>query len=254
MMNYSNNLLAGRKYLVTGGSSGLGQAAAILISKCGGMPIICGRNKEKLEFTHSLLNGEKLPFFVNNFIDADSTYDFVADISKKCGMLDGVFHSAGIEYLKPARLIKQADIELVYQSCLYPMFGIARAVGGKNIFNNGSSIVSMSSVATEHGETGLSVYASSKGAINAMIKSLACEFAAKKIRINGISAAAVETEMHARLLRRGSEDSNLAYESKHLLGFGSPIQIANVVIYLLSDLSSWVTGSIVDVDGGFSAK
>jgi len=87
-----------------------------------------------------------------------------------------------------------------------------------------------------------------------LVKSLACELATKKIRINSLVAGAVETEMHARLTHNASSDVIDAYRDMHLLGFGEKSDISNAALFLLSEYSKWITGTDLVVDGGYLCK
>ena len=111
----------------------------------------------------------------------------------------------------------------------------------------------MSSIASILGTTGLGYYSAIKSSINSICNSMAIELAAKGIRVNAILAGAVETNMHTKITEQLSRDLMEKYESKHLLGFGKAEDISNMVSFLLSPASRWITGSSIIVDGGFSA-
>lgn len=100
----------------------------------------------------------------------------------------------------------------------------------------------------------MTAYSAAKGGIDALVRSLACELAPRHIRVNSIAAGAVRTSMHERLTGTLGADSESDYAKRHLLGFGETQDIANVALYLLSDLSRWVTGATWAVDGGYSIR
>ncbi len=112
----------------------------------------------------------------------------------------------------------------------------------------------MSSVAGGRGQAGISAYSASKGAIDAAVRSLACEFAPRQIRVNSLVTGAVRTEMHEKTVAAMTPEAVADYEHKHLLGFGAPEDIAMVAAFLLSDASRWITGANWVVDGGYLAK
>jgi NAD(P)-dependent dehydrogenase (short-subunit alcohol dehydrogenase family) len=156
--------------------------------------------------------------------------------------------------IRPVRLTKQEHLELTFNASLYAAFGIARAISQKNTVLDGSSIVLMSSVASSAGQTGMTAYSAAKAGVEGLARSLAVELAGRRIRVNSIVAGAIKTPMHDRLIRNGGELAALDYEKAHLLGFGEPTDIANAVVFLLSDASKWVTGTAMVTDGGYLVR
>ena len=255
MLNiFKSDALQGRTYLVTGASSGIGKATAVLLSECGARVLINGRDESRLNETLSQLSGTGHLAFASSLETADQTNDWLKSVLDASGPFDGVFHCAGIELIRPARIIKQAQLNEVLGSSLFAAFGIARALSSKNAMVDGGSLVFMSSVAGLTGQVGMSAYSAAKAAIDGMVRSLACELAAKKIRVNSIAAGAVHTAMHDRLTRGSVGDTNTAYEQSHLLGFGDPHDVAQAALYLLSPASRWVTGTTLVVDGGYMVR
>lgn len=117
-----------------------------------------------------------------------------------------------------------------------------------------SSVIFMSSVAGISGTPGLAAYSASKSALIGLTKSLALEFAHRKIRFNCLLSGAVISPMHERLIKNLSVNSIQDYESKHPLGFGEKDDIANIASFLLSEASKWITGTAISIDGGYSAR
>jgi NAD(P)-dependent dehydrogenase (short-subunit alcohol dehydrogenase family) len=120
-----------------------------------------------------------------------------------------------------------------------------QAQGEKN------SLVFMSSAAGLCGVAGMSIYSASKAAVDGAMRSLACELAPRGIRVNSIAAGAVKTEMHEETVRKLNEQEIKNYEQRHLLGFGSPEDVAYAAAFLLSDAAAWITGTTMVVDGGY---
>jgi NAD(P)-dependent dehydrogenase (short-subunit alcohol dehydrogenase family) len=251
---FSENCLAGRTYLVTGASSGIGKASAQLIAACGGKVIAAGRNEERLAAVVAGLPGQGHVASIAVLADADTTAEWVKELVAAHGPLDGIFHAAGAELIRPVRLTKQAQLDEILGGALFAAFGIARAAAGRGAMNDGGSLVFMSSVAGSSGQVGLTAYSAAKAGVDGLVRSLACEFAGRRIRVNGIAAGAVRTSMHERLTKGSAAEAMTAYEQAHLLGFGEPADVANAVLFLLADSSRWITGTNLVVDGGYLCK
>lgn len=252
MKNFSENCLSGGTFLITGASSGIGQATAAMVSHCGGKVIAAGRDEARLQNTLSMLSpGVTHAISLHTLTDADQTADWIKGLVDVHGPLAGVFHAAGIELIRPVRMTKQAHLNDVFSSSTYAAFGIARAISQKNNFTDGGSVVFMSSVAGATGQIGMTAYSAAKAAIDGLVRSLACEMAPRRIRINSIVAGAVKTAMHERLTKGSGANAETGYEASHLLGFGEVTDVANAAIFLLSGASRWVTGTTLAVDGGY---
>jgi len=252
---FSKDCLVGGSYLVTGASSGIGRAAALLIAECGGKVILGGRDESRLRDTYlSLKSGPAHVLSVRDLVDADQTAEWVKELVVSVGPITGVFHAAGVDLIRPTRMTKQADLNTVFGASIFAAFGIARAVSQKNTLVDGGSVIFMSSVAGSTGQVGMTAYSASKAAIDGMVRSLACEMAPKRVRVNSIAAAAVKTEMHERMAKGSTCEVQTAYEKMHLLGFGNPSDIACAVVFLLSEASKWITGTNMIVDGGYMVR
>lgn len=251
---FKSNLFEGRTFLVTGCSSGIGQGAAKLLSQCGARIVLTGRNEERLNDTVDQLSGSNHLVYPTDFCDADQTFEWLKTTLEKVGPLNGMFHAAGVELIRPVRMTKQAQLNDVFGSSLFAAFGLARGLSQKNALVDGGSIVFMSSVAGSSGQLGLAAYSAAKSAINGLVRSLACELAPRQIRVNSIAAGAVNTAMHTRLTAGSSEDATAVYEQAHLLGFGEVEDVAQAALYLLSPASRWITGTTMVVDGGYLVR
>lgn len=246
--------LTGRTILVTGASSGLGRATAVALSQCGARVILTGRDGAKLEDAKQQLSGTSHVSVAADFADADQVADLVKEVGNTYGPLHGIFHSAGAYMALPARMTKQRHIENMFNASVWGAFGVSRAAAQKNVMSEGGSLVFMSSVAAERGHTGTTAYAGAKAAVLGMVPVLAIEFAPRGIRVNSIVAATIETEMHLNTIANLPDELVQDGLSRHLLGFGRPTDVANAVLFLMSDASQWITGTSLTVDGGYMAK
>jgi NAD(P)-dependent dehydrogenase (short-subunit alcohol dehydrogenase family) len=175
-------------------------------------------------------------------------------IVKRHGPFDGVFHSAGVSLLKPIKLISDRDVSNVLGPSFYAALALGKVFTKKSNLKDGSSIICMSSVSAHSGQQGMTLYSASKAAIEGMVRSLASELANRNIRVNSIAAGGVITEMHQKMVGNSHDDVVKSYQDMHLLGFGKPEDIAGLVVYLMSDISRWMTGSTVVLDGGYISK
>ena len=164
--------------------------------------------------------------------------------------IDGWVHCAGIIEPFPVKFIQSKHIKSMFtinfdSACLLS----SKLMQHKKV-NNGSSFVFMSSVSDSHPYNGGSLYAASKAALESFSRSIALEFSSKGIRSNCISAALVETQMFEKTKNSLSETELLGILSSYPLGIGKPMDVANAAAFLLSSQSSWMTGSVLTLDGG----
>jgi len=254
-MSFNPFSLKSKRILVTGASSGIGRAVAISCSKMGADVIMLARDLKRLTETYNQLLPGKHSFFSINLTLYDSLEPIISQCVQEYGKFDGFVHAAGIEISVPLQFVKSKQYEELFSINVISGFELAKIISKKNYFSPvGGSFVYISSIRGMVGQETSIAYSCSKGAIIAGVKSMALELASKKIRVNSISPAIVETEMTKILFDNIPEESKESMYKNHPLGFGKPDDIANACIYLLSDASRWITGSNLIVDGGYSAK
>lgn len=242
---YNPFSLEGKTILITGASSGIGRGIAIACSKMGAHVIICGRSKDKLDQTMALMEGSS---HLQISVDLTVTND-VATMINKLPKLDGIVHSAGIGQRIPCKQIEEEDISQVMDINFKAPVMLQKYLLSEKKINKGASIVFIASIASWSPSAGNSLYSASKGAIISYANCLSLELAPRYIRVNCISPAMVWTE----LVTKDGVDMELLKEdeSKYpLQRYGTPEDIANLAIYMLSDASSWMTGSNVKISGG----
>lgn len=235
--------------LVTGASSGIGQATAIECSKMGAKVVITGRNEDRLNETFSQLEGEGHQIIVADL----NTQDDIDALVDACPVLDGLVNNAGRGKSKPVNFLKLEDLQDVYQTNLFGVALLTKGLLKKKKLGKGSSIVFTSSISSYMTAAGLSIYASSKAAVCGYMRTCAIELGVKGIRSNAVLPGMVET----KLINSGTytdEDKQKDLNLYPLGRYGRPTDIAHGIIYLLSDASAWVTGLELVIDGGRMLK
>lgn len=251
---FSNGYLSGKRILVTGASSGIGRQVALVLSACGAKICVTGRDLERLHSVEKELHGEGHSVLCLDLNGSDAVTDAIRNDAEVSGAFWGVFHGAGISMVRPAKLCKEKQFHDVFSSSVQSAMAIARAVSLRGVIEDGGALVLMSSVASLRGQAGMALYSAAKSAIDGMTRSLAVEFAPRRIRVNSLCAGAVHTPMHEKLVSSLSAESVKEYEDKHLLGFGVPDDVANTVAFLIGEGGRWITGTSIVVDGGYTVR
>lgn len=237
--------LEGKTILVTGASSGIGRGVAVACSKMGAKVIATGRNEKRLVETLGMLDGELHQHFVCDITNTESVTELVISLPP----LDGIVHCAGIDQRIPAKQLSEKDVDHVMDINFRSPVLLQSSLLQQRKITKGASIVFIASIALWSPSIGHSIYSASKGAIVSYSKCLALELAPRNIRVNCISPAMVWTD-----LIKGSgvsEEQLKEDESKYpLKRYGTPEDVANLALYMLSDASSWMTGSNVEITGG----
>jgi len=247
--------LYGKNILITGASSGIGQACAVKCSELGAKVILMGRDKTRLSKTYSKVYGEGHLCFAIDLTDFEGVEETVKQIVKETGKIDGLINSAGISTTLPITQLKPDKIEHFFRTNVAGAMNLTRLVtAGANFSEEGGSIIFISSVMGVAGEKGKSIYSITKGALIAGAKSLALELASRKIRVNCVSPGVVETPMSKKAIYSRNEESLNKIKALHPLGLGQPEDIANVCAFLMSDAARWITGTNLIVDGGYLAR
>ena len=237
--------LKGKTILVTGASAGIGAAVAQLCSDLGAKVCITGRNMDRLSEVSQQLSNE------SEFFQADLTLEKDIDnLVKALPCIDGWVHCAGIIEPFPIKFIQSKHIKSMFtinfdSACLLT----SKLMQLKKI-NSSASFVFISSISAQHPYKGGSLYAASKAALESFSRSIALEFSSKGVRSNCISAALVETEMFEKTKNALSEIELLGILSSYPLGIGKPMDVAHASAFLLSNQSSWMTGTTITLDGG----
>lgn len=246
---YNPFSLFGKTILVTGSSSGIGRETAIVCSKMGASVVITGRNEERLNETFRKLEGDGNLSIVADLTDSEAIDLLVQQLPA----LTGVVHCAGIGNRSMLKMVKEKDIAKVMRTNFESPVLLQKALLKKKKLVNSSSIVFIASRAPFAPTVGNGIYAASKGALIAYAKVLGLEVANQLMRVNCVCPAMVWTELVERDAAMTGADYHEAEKAYPLKRYGRPDDIANLIVYLLSDASSWMTGSSIDITGGVNS-
>lgn len=235
--------LDGKTILITGASSGIGQATAIMASYMGAKTILLGRNRTKLEETYAQLNGQSHEVVISELTEPH----LLPDVFQHFSSLDGAVFSAGAAEVIPFRMTNDDHIARMMNINFESPVNCARLLIKNKSLNKGASIVFVTAIASHLAPVGSAIYSASKAALEAAARSMALEVCNNKIRVNCLSPGYVQTPMFEKLAKTTKMD-----ELKNVAPFGiiTPKYIASSAIYLLSEASRWVTRSTLIVDGG----
>lgn len=253
-MNYNPYNLENKTILVTGASSGIGKATAIECSKLGATMVITARNEERL----SAVLGELDTSYgkQHKMIIADvSTNDGLESLVSALPALDGLSSNAGMAVgNKPIKFIKEEDIISIMQTNTYSHAMLAKLLFKKKLLNKNASCVFTASIGgTCSYGPGNTVYGMSKAALESFVKYAAIEFAPRGIRCNNVCPGMIETPL-INLDALTDEDKAIDAEKYLLKRYGQPIEVARTTAFLLSDASSFITGTSIVVDGGYTVN
>ena len=237
--------------LITGASSGMGALCAKQFSSSRRL-IMASENLEMLEAVHlECANPNNHILWHCNFAtDREHIVESLTNLLKEHdAVVDQYVHFAGLTKLMPLKTFSIPNIDLIFNVNFFSILEIMKALLKKSNAKALNNVVLISAMVSERGNTGNSIYAASKGAINSLVYTLARELA-PEIRINALMPGAIETPMSAHLEEAYKEEMRRDTP----LGWGTPQDVVDYVEFLLSDKSKWITGQTLFVDGGRSTK
>lgn len=244
-------LLQGKNILITGASSGIGRATAVLFSELGANVIITARNEQTLSETYSALKPSTTHLKVN--ADLTQLPEIKALVKSLPTSIDGFVHCCGKVLPVPVKFIKESQLQDVFSVNYFSAVNLVSELLSQKKVNNNSSIAFISSVSTLHAYFGGAPYISSKAALEGYAKTLALELAPKKIRVNVLQPALVRTAIFDSTINAAIDEEKMnALVNSYPLGIGEPTDIANALAFFISDNSKWITGSCLKMDGGLT--
>lgn len=250
----SNNpfSLEGKKILVTGAGSGIGRAISVVASRLGATIEMVDISEAGMLETLALLSNKEAAHSLHVVDLSDS--QAISDLVDMVSGIDGLVNNAGISNTRPLQMIREEDFDRVVGLNTKAPVLLTNLLYKKKKLNKGASIVFTSSLAGLYTFTPANgLYSLSKSALTSYAKSCAVEFAVRGIRSNCVNPSMVNTHLKDNL-SFSEEEYQKDIEKYPLRRYAEPEEVANAVVFLLSDASSYITGHTLLVDGGRSLK
>lgn len=240
--------LTGKTVLVTGAASGIGRCVAVEASRLGANLVLVDLNEAGLDETFNMLTEGNHVTLTCDLTSKEERDQLVGNVDK----LDGMVNCAGVGMTLPFKFCTEQELGRIMDINFFGPTYLVQTLAKKNKINKKASIVYMASIdGTVTGHVGNSCYAASKGAIMGSVRTQALEFASRGIRVNCVSPARVNTP----LIKRNNiseEQVKANMESYPMKRYAEPIEIAGYILYLLSDVSTYTSGSNLVIDGCFT--
>ncbi|MBP3805803.1 MAG: SDR family oxidoreductase [Oribacterium sp.] len=239
-------MLENKIALVTGASRGIGYEVCKRLAEEGACVYAGVRNLEKFHCDSSKFAGRIIPVFFD-VCDQKSIKACIKQIKDDAGKLDILVNNAGITILERLEMVSDTSIDQIYNTNVFGLIDTTKIAVRLLKKSNTPCIVNISSIMAKESDIGQTVYAGTKAAVESMTRTWTKEYSSEGIRVNAVAPGNVNTDMFNII----SEEGRKAEISKIGLGrVAEPEEIANVVLFLASDLSSYVTGEVIGVNGG----
>jgi NAD(P)-dependent dehydrogenase (short-subunit alcohol dehydrogenase family) len=240
-----------KNVLVTGGSSGIGLSITKKFIKEKYNVAVIGRDEKKMKILKEKL-GDNLYYFKYDLAEIKSIPYLVNNIADSFGVPEILVNNAGINMKKEFFSVTDEEFLKIINVNTISVFALSREVGKKMAINNGGVIINISSMASQYGLPKVIAYTASKSAIEGMTRAMAVELAQYNIRVNCVAPGFIMTEMSANALNNDPERKQKVLSRTPMGRLGTAEEIANTVFFLANNESSYITGTVLPVDGGNS--
>lgn len=244
--------MPGKRVMVTGAGSGIGRATALLLSELGASVVLVGRDSAKLATTQATcVQGDAVvePFDLSA---GDQIVNWMRGVSGRLGRLDGLVHCAGIQTFNPLRSLTVKSLDRLFSVNAVSSAMLIKSMQYVDCGADRASIVMTASTAAILGTPANGAYGASKAAVMSMVRTFAMELVERGIRLNAVAPALVDTDMVQNVRDIMTPEAFAALERIHPMGLGKPEDVANGIVFLLSDAARWITGQTLILDGGVS--
>ena len=244
-----------RKVVVTGATSGIGEAIAAALCRCNARVLLVGRNADKLSQAAAKLPVSAVETIRIDLSDVASINSRIREATKESGPLYGLCHSAGVVETRPLSAFKQSSFQEMMNVNLTAGIELAKVICRRDVMTpGGGSVLFLSSIYSRVGIPGQIGYSATKGAVYAAARAMAIELARSSVRVNTLSPGLVRTPMTEGALAKLPAGHVAQLEDAHPLGFGTPEDVAHAAVFLLAPQSRWITGIDLVIDGGYTAR
>ena len=248
----SDFILMARRIAIVGASSTLGLATAKVLHEQGDELWLTYHSEGKVRTLAESFGKAQVSRL--DLLELAQIKDFANELSKKWPALDGLVVASGVGLLHPASRNSDPAVAALFQVNVLSPIALARALYKPLLGGSSPAVVFFSSTMGLVGAGGMSAYAASKSAVANLARTLAIEWAPKKIRVNAIAPGVVPSPLVEKMFSVLPPEQVDLIRSRHPLGFGEPADVAHAVSFLLSPQARWITGIVLPVDGGYTAQ
>ncbi len=247
--------IEGKKALVTGASKGIGRAIAIALGEAGADVVITARTEEELKEVRDIIKqkGRECVYIVADLRSTEEAKGMAEEALRVWGRIDILVNNAGVSYPQPALETTEEKWDETFQINLKSLFFITQTIGRAMVANGGGKIINISSQAGLVGLEDHSAYCASKAGLILLTKVLAIEWGKYNINVNAVAPTIIMTPMAERAWA-DVKKREAALSQIPLGRFGKPEDVVGIVLFLASPLSDLITGAVIPVDGGYTAR
>ena len=240
----------GKRFVVTGSTSGIGRATAIRLSQQGAEIVQIARNEEKMHETEAMLDGKGHQCYRRNLSEAGDYKEIFDSIVADGKKIDGLVYCAGMAKILPVQMLSKKTIDESMTTNLYSFIEMASLLSKKK-YHDKASVVGVSSISVLYPQKCQGIYVGTKAAMNTMVQAMAIELAEKDIRINTVMPSSTNTQMLKEAFENKTEEQIKESISQQVLGLAEPEDVADIILFLLSDAARMITERAICADGGY---